>query len=645
MWIPVLIYQLTVYYKPEEDECDSFITSELKEGVKCKSTLTHQRIWNAANMVVVFLLSVFIISALLTNSSDKFNLNTSKYFQFKGFFTGNITQTSRFGETMNLNTSFALSYLSFARSRPIVVSVGPDPLLSLIHFGETMKLNYSCAFSRSSFFHYWPFSPDGSLRKTQKSSLMEVLTKDFSPLDTIPPHSALVIDGMSIVQKVVHAPDTFGQLGEKLLSNILAEGRAHGRIDVVFDVYREMSIKNSERSRRTNSKKTTSFQSLTPSHKIKDWRGFLTSGSNKTALVKFLVELWSEDHNKKKIQTEFYVTVGCKCLKISSQSVAEVQELATEQEEADTRVFLHALHAAKSHIGTVVVKADDTDIAVIGLRLVPQFSLYGANIYIKVGTQNRIKHFNLTEMHAKLGTPICNALLGFHALTGWDSVSSFCGKGKKKAFATLKKSSNHAEFLSSLGKDFSVTDEQVKMIEKFVCCLYGSPNSTDINDLRYAIFVGKKTTTESQNLPPCFNSLKLHIQRANYQAAIWVRSLEQNPNIPSPVGHGWSCEEGDLIVNWMDCQPAPDSVLELLACTCSRECKDSSCSCMINGLNCTDMCKLKNCCNARRDDLNFESGKPSTAVDTDVKSDSDDSLSACSFDSEDDDHIVYSLVD
>ena len=282
-------------------------------------------------------------------------------------------------------------------------------------------------------------NPDGSLRKTQKSSLMEVLTKDFSPLDTIPPHSALVIDGMSIVQKVVHAPDTFGQLGEKLLSNILAEGRAHGRIDVVFDVYREMSIKNSERSRRTNSKKTTSFQSLTPSHKIKDWRGFLTSGSNKTALVKFLVELWSEDHNKKKIQTEFYVTVGCKCLKISSQSVAEVQELATEQEEADTRVFLHALHAAKSHIGTVVVKADDTDIAVIGLRLVPQFSLYGANIYIKVGTQNRIKHFNLTEMHAKLGTPICNALLGFHALTGCDSVSSFCGKGKKEGFRNIKK--------------------------------------------------------------------------------------------------------------------------------------------------------------------------------------------------------------
>ena len=98
--------------------------------------------WNAANMAVVFLFSVLTISALLTNSSDKFNLNTSKYFQFKGFFTGNITQTPRFGETMNLNTSFALSRLSFARSsRPIVASVGPDPQLSLIHFGETIQYN------------------------------------------------------------------------------------------------------------------------------------------------------------------------------------------------------------------------------------------------------------------------------------------------------------------------------------------------------------------------------------------------------------------------------------------------------------------------------------------------------------------------
>ena len=113
------------------------------------------------NMAVVFLFSVLIISALLTNSTEKFNLNTSKYIQF---FTGNITQTPRFGGMMNLNASFALSRLSFARSRPIVAFVSPDPQLSLIHFGETMKLNYSCAFSCSSFLHCLPFSPDHHLQ-------------------------------------------------------------------------------------------------------------------------------------------------------------------------------------------------------------------------------------------------------------------------------------------------------------------------------------------------------------------------------------------------------------------------------------------------------------------------------------------------
>ena len=37
----------------------------------------------------------------------------------------------------------------------------------------------------------------------------------------------------------------------------------------------------------------------------------------------------------------------------------------------------------------------------------------------------------------------------------------------------------------------------------------------------------------------------------NYQAAIWRRSLQSCPQIPSPVGYGWSIEEGKLIVNWM----------------------------------------------------------------------------------------------
>ena len=102
-------------------------------------------------MAVMCLFSIFIFSALITNSTHKFNNNISKYLLINGFFTGNITHTPRFGETMNLNASFFHSRLSIARSRPIMVFADTDPQLSLIHFGETMNLNYSSASSCSSF--------------------------------------------------------------------------------------------------------------------------------------------------------------------------------------------------------------------------------------------------------------------------------------------------------------------------------------------------------------------------------------------------------------------------------------------------------------------------------------------------------------
>ena len=48
-------------------------------------------------------------------------------------------------------------------------------------------------------------------------------------------------------------------------------------------------------------------------------------------------------------------------------------------------------------------------------------------------------------------------------------------------------------------------------------------------------------------------------------------------------------------IDWMDGEPAPQAVLDLLACTCSRSCRPTSCLCITNGLKCTDMCKLANC--------------------------------------------------
>ena len=55
---------------------------------------------------------------------------------------------------------------------------------------------------------------------------------------------------MNLVQRVKGDQATFGDIATTILSVALSEGRQSNRIDVVFDTYRQNSIKNSERSAR-----------------------------------------------------------------------------------------------------------------------------------------------------------------------------------------------------------------------------------------------------------------------------------------------------------------------------------------------------------------------------------------------------------
>ena len=70
--------------------------------------------------------------------------------------------------------------------------------------------------------------------------------------------------------------------------------------------------------------------------------------------------------------------------------------------------------------------------------------------------------------------------------------------------------------------------------------------------------------------------------------------------MPDPTKWGWIDNDGKLAIHWMRSPPAPGDVLELLACKCVRYCKLLPCTCMANGLACTDMCKLQSCSNQKQ---------------------------------------------
>ena len=56
-----------------------------------------------------------------------------------------------------------------------------------------------------------------------------------------------------------------------------------------------------------------------------------------------------------------------------------------------------------------------------------------------------------------------------------------------------------------------------------------------------------------------------------------------------------------LGIDWMDMQPAQESILELSSCTCKKsKCRadkaDDNC-CLSLGFPCTELCTCNNCCN------------------------------------------------
>ena len=84
--------------------------------------------------------------------------------------------------------------------------------------------------------------------------------------------------------------------------------------------------------------------------------------------------------------------------------------------------------------------------------------------------------------------------------------------------------------LTSLETEFSFDEQFENEVEVAVCKLYKAKNETSVNVLCYSMFrLGKFSDSSLQPNKDC---LVKHIQRANYQAAVWKRSTSCNIDAP-----------------------------------------------------------------------------------------------------------------
>ena len=210
-------------------------------------------------------------------------------------------------------------------------------------------------------------NPDGTLRKTNKASLAKELHKNVQAADAIPQPSACLIDCMALVQRLKGGQKTFAEIAESLLSMALNEGTSSDRIDVIFDDYRDDSIKSVERENRGEGS-GREFRNLQAVHQVKQWRKFLCSSRNKQALIVFVTkELQKEKYANKLSGKTLVVTCGREAYQWSSGVVELLTDLDSSQEEADTRLLLHAAHAARSQFVAVIIVSEDTDVLVLCL--------------------------------------------------------------------------------------------------------------------------------------------------------------------------------------------------------------------------------------------------------------------------------------
>ena len=166
----------------------------------------------------------------------------------------------------------------------------------------------------------------------------------------------------------------------------------------------------------------------------KQWSKVLKLGSNKTAIIQFLVEEWKKDTCSTFIpdNCDLYATSGaeCWCFTLEGGVISHqlVPELRYNHEEADTLILLHAPYALQNGYSTVYLCAPDINVAIIAISLASQVP---AQLVFKTGTKQRSRFINLCAIAIKYSSAAVS-MIGLHSSLAAILAVPFQEKARKK---------------------------------------------------------------------------------------------------------------------------------------------------------------------------------------------------------------------
>ncbi|MES9879249.1 MAG: hypothetical protein ABW185_00005 [Sedimenticola sp.] len=360
------------------------------------------------------------------------------------------------------------------------------------------------------------FHEDGTMRKNTKADLTHKLEEHGTGITCIPVHAAAstvyIRDAMSILQAMTgDVYKSFDQLADSYMASLLRHFNGADTVIEVYDRYdNKDSVKAAERLRRQTQSGVGRQYQVIAGRSVPPWKKFMALPTNKESLVKYLCQ-YLVDHapssdalaskpNRKLVMSGGF-TDGSVTMCVSSAGATVDETLKSNQEEADTRMLLHAMSQDKNFVddGRVIIRTLDTDVVVLSVHYYPQMK-HVTESWIETGsvtrTADRRRYIPIHDISKSLGSPFCDILPAVHALTGCDSVSSFAGIGKVSVINCLK--SNGPEQFADL-TGLSGNEEQVALnaARKLIATLYDPKGNaakyqSSLDELRYRLATTKE---------------------------------------------------------------------------------------------------------------------------------------------------------
>ena len=164
------------------------------------------------------------------------------------------------------------------------------------------------------------------------------------------------------------------------------------------------------------------------------------------------------------------------------KGAALVNDLKSSQEEADTRILLHASNQGYT---SVIVVSEDTDVFVLLIAFAKEIP---ASLYQKRGTSTRVRYMDIRKLMAVWGDKLSQALIAFHAFTG--------------SLKQLKKDEVAIDAFVQLGTSWNVDQSLTSKLKEFTCRMYAASSKTcKVNILRHEMFLSKRGEVDSSTLP------------------------------------------------------------------------------------------------------------------------------------------------